>query len=85
MYLSANGWYYFVKNKNSAAGTFGYIVISNTTSGITFNVGSTGGTPSSQLRGFVPALKGDVVLVSYNEAATSSNCRFIYAEGNPSS
>ena len=74
----ANGW--FVIDKKTGINGFAYLVLRNTTSMICNNPGVYNNSQAT-LSAFVPAKKGDNIVVSYNATGNTELFRFIYAEG----
>ena len=74
----ANGW--FQIDKITGISGFAYLVLRNNTSGICNNP-SAYNFNSGTLSAFVPAIKGDNIVVSYNATGNTTLFRFIYAQG----
>lgn len=75
----ANGYFVLAR---SEMGSYTYLYLENTTTGLGFRLGNNNGAGSNDnLGSFVPCKRGDVVQINYS-GGILDKFRFIYAQGN---
>lgn len=74
----ANGW--FQIDKTAGRNDFAFLVLKNETSGLRNNP-SVNGANFAMLSAFVPSIRGNVIIISYNLTGNTNMFRFIYTQG----